>query len=737
MNTTTLALLLLAVIFATQAHAEEAIEEIVVTAQKREQSIQDIPFSVTAIGTHMIESRDITDIEAVGKLVPNLQVTHAPGGSTSAQVAIRGGVTINPALTWETTVGLYLDGVYIGKTQGSAFDVIEIERVEVLRGPQGTLYGRNTLAGGINIVSKAPSGAFSGHARLGAGNLGRRTLAASLDLPTLGTARISLAGRIEKRDGWVDVGDAAFFPPSSVGALGDLDSTAFRAAMDVDLNDRTTLSYRFDYSDSDQAATHSQLYRLDFDFGLPLLGFVSTEREDQASVDGPSFERSEVSGHSLILDFDIYEAMSLKSITAARELSWSDGLDLDGSPLDVAHTQRHSDYDSFSQEFQLVGESGFLSYVAGLYYFIDEGFTDNPQRFFGAFGPFAAIFISRYGFETEALAAFAQFDYAVSDALTLTAGLRYTDERKEIKRELGNPGLPRSIPAGTGADTSFNDVTPTVSVTYALSRSTTAYLRYAEGFKSGGFNGEAQTVAETLLPYSSESVRSVEAGIKGVWLNNRLRVAAALFRNDHKNMQLSVFTAEGAAGSSVRNAGEAVIQGFELEGSLQVGGRFEVAAGYGYLDPEYDKYLDCGGGVDVAGNRAFPHAAEHSFNASLDALVASGGWGELALILDYHSVSEHYLYPFPIVPDTNAACAPSALAPATEVGDYAVTDARLVLNEVDFGEQSSLSAALWVKNLADEEYRANMIDFGPAFANMTQAYYGLPRTYGLDITIRW
>ncbi len=737
MNTSTLALLVLAVIFATQAHAQAAIEEIVVTAQKREQSIQDIPFSITAIGTDVIESRDITDIEEVGKMVPNLQVTHAPGGSTSAQVAIRGGVTINPALTWETTVGLYLDGVYIGKTQGSAFDVIEIERVEVLRGPQGTLYGRNTLAGGINIVSKAPSGVFSGHARLGTGNLGHRTLAASLDLPTLGTVRLSLAGRSEKRDGWVDVSDAAFFPPASVGALGDLDSTAFRAAMDVDVNDRTTLSYRFDYSDSNQAATHSQLHRADSDFGLPLFGFVSTEREDQASVDGPSFERSEVSGHSLILDFDLSEAMSLKSITAARELSWSDGLDLDGSPLDVAHTQRHSDYDSFSQELQILGERGALSYVAGLYYFSDEGFTDNPQRFFGAFGPFAAIFISRYGFDTEAIAAFAQVDFAVSDELTLTAGLRYTDERKEIERELGNPGLPRSIPAGTGADTSFDDVTPTVSITYALSDATTAYLRYAEGFKSGGFNGEAQTVAETLLPYSSESVRSIEAGIKGVWLNNRLRAVAALFRNDHKDMQLSVFTAEGAAGSSVRNAGEAVIQGFELEGSLQVGGRVEVAAGYGYLDPEYDKYLDCGGGVDVAGNRAFPHAPEHSFNASLDALVASGGWGELAFILGYHSVSGHYLYPFPIVPDTNAACAPSALAPATEVGDYAVTDARLLLSEVNFDEQLSLSAALWVKNLADEAYRANMIDFGPPFANMTPAYYGLPRTYGLDITIRW
>lgn len=449
--------------------AARPIEEILVTAQKREQYIEEIPFSITAIGRVAIEERDITDIAAVGQMVPNLQVTHAPGGSTSAQIAIRGGVTINPALTWETTVGLYVDGVYIGKTQGSIGDVVNIERVEVLRGPQGTLYGRNTLAGGINIVTRAPSGELSGHVRAGLGNLGQ----------------------------------------------------------------------------------------------------------------------------------------------------------------------------------------------------------------------------------------------------------------------------PPTIPAGTSADTSFDDVTPTFSLTYALNDTTSAYVRYAEGFKSGGFNGEAQTVAETVRPYSSETVRSVEAGVKGVWFDNALRASAAVFQNDHKNMQLSVFTAEGAAGSSVRNAGRARIRGFELEGSMQVGEAIAIVAGYGYLDPNYKEFLDCGGTLDVAANRAFPHAPEHSFNASLDARLLSSGWGNLALILDYNRVSEHYLYPFPITPDTNPACAPSALAPDTEVGNYGLANARLILSDVSLGKQTSMTASLWVMNLGDEEYRANMIDFGPAFARLTTAYYGLPRTYGVDLTWRW
>lgn len=739
MKNVILACVALAVLFAQSLRAQEPqeqIEEIVVTAQKREQSIQEVPFSITAIGADLIENRDITDIVQIGGMVPNLQVTHTPGGSTSAQIAIRGGVTINPALTWETTVGLYLDGVYIGKTQGSVFDVIEIERIEVLRGPQGTLYGRNTLAGGINILSKAPSGELSGRARAGIGDFGHQVLAASIDLPTLGAARINIAGRRERRDGWVDVA-ASTFSPASVDELGDVNSTAFRLAADIDLNDRTEISYRFDYSDADQHAAHSQLHRVDFDFGLPLARFVSTKREDQASVDGPSFERSEVSGHSLTIDAALSESINFKSISALRKLSWSDGLDLDGSPLDVAHTQRHSDYDAFSQEFQVVGSSGALDYVAGLYYFSDDGFTSNPQRFFGAFGPFGLYFDSRYGFETEAVALYAQFDFAMSDRLTLIAGLRYTDESKDISRELGNVGLPRTIPAGTSANTSFNDLTPVLSLTYALSDSTSTYVRYAQGFKSGGFNGEAQTVAETILPYDSESVRSLEAGVKAVWLDNRLRGSAAVFRNDHQDMQLSVFTAEGAAGSSVRNAGEAVIQGFELEAFLQINERIGVSMGYGYLDSEYDKFLDCGGSVDVAGNRAFPHAPEHSLNLSFDALLASGRWGDLSLLLDYRRVSEHYLYPFPIVPDTNPACASSALAPDTQVGDYGLAHARLMLSDLAVGKGTSLTTSLWVRNLGDEEYRYNMIDFGPAFSSMTQAYYGLPRTFGVDVALRW
>jgi len=222
-----------------------------------------------------------------------------------------------------------------------------------------------------------------------------------------------------------------------------------------------------------------------------------------------------VQGHNLTATYDS-ELGELKSITSYRKLSWDDALDLDGSPLPLAHTQRLSDYDSFSQELQLTGGTGRLNYVLGAYYFEDDGFTNNPQFFFGG----ASVFDSRYGFETTAKAIYGQLDFAISDTLSLTGGLRYTDEEKSIDRTniaVVFNGLPPNtpfVPAGTTGKTSFDDLSPQITLNYAPIDTINLYAKYANGFKSGGFNGEAGSVVETLRPYDSETVDSFEIGAK-------------------------------------------------------------------------------------------------------------------------------------------------------------------------------------------------------------------------------
>jgi len=446
----------LALTLALSPSAFAQLDEIVVTSQKREQNIQDVPIAVTAIDNNYIETRQITDIKSLSSLAPNLKVENTPGNSTGAQISIRGGVTINPALTWEPTVGIYLNGSYIGKTQGAVFDVADIERVEVLRGPQGTLYGRNTLAGAINIISAKPTEDFNGSLKVGFGNYNSKLAKGTMNFGQLGPIRAKVSGLLEKRDGFIDV-VANPFPgviaagANSVNDLENLDKKSFLVALSADLTESITLDYTFDWSDADQRPTFSQIG---------------------------------VQGHNLTATYDS-ELGELKSITSYRKLSWDDALDLDGSPLPLAHTQRLSDYDSFSQELQLTGGTGRLNYVLGAYYFEDDGFTNNPQFFFGG----ASVFDSRYGFETTAKAIYGQLDFAISDTLSLTGGLRYTDEEKSIDRTniaVVFNGLPPNtpfVPAGTTGKTSFDDLSPQITLNYAPIDTINLYAKYANGFQ--------------------------------------------------------------------------------------------------------------------------------------------------------------------------------------------------------------------------------------------------------------
>lgn len=519
-----------------RAQSEGASQVIEVTAQRRVERLQDVPLAATAIGARDLELRGIENIEDLSSVAPNLKVSLTPGNATAAQISIRGSVTTNPALFWEPTVGMYVDGVYIGKMQGSVFDLVDLERVEVLRGPQGTLYGRNTLAGAVNLITRKPGGEWMGSATLELGNYNARLGKASLDLPAFGPLKLGVGVRAEKRDGWVKTN-----PGSSVGSLNDRDNRGARLAATLALGPDASLDYRFDASKADQNSRFSQVIRstVDQDFGFPSGIVVSQGRQKRASVDGPSFERLDLSGHSLTGEWRVNKQHTLKAILARRTMDWDDALDLDGSPVAFAHTQRLSDYEQKTAELQWLGSIGSTNWVAGVYRLEDDGFTNNPQTFF--FG--AAVFDSHYGFTTKADAIYGQVDTKLGERLTLTAGLRRSSEDKTISRFLA-AGPATLIPSGTGAKAGFSATTPTLSLAWKASDRLNLYARYAEGFKSGGFNGEAQDVAETTTPYKPEKQKSFELGAK-TQIGALGSVNVALFDNRSTDLQRSVFTAQG------------------------------------------------------------------------------------------------------------------------------------------------------------------------------------------------
>ncbi|RJG19021.1 TonB-dependent receptor [Massilia cavernae] len=693
------------------AATDDAPQVVMVTAQKRKEKLQDVPVAATALSARELEMRGLDNVANLGSIAPNLAVTHTPGNSTAAQISIRGSVTINPALFWEPTVGMYVDGVYSGKVQGAVMDLVDLERVEVLRGPQGTLYGRNTMAGAINFITRKPSGELGGSATLEVGNYRARVGKATLDLPRVGIFKATVGMRAERRDGWVTT-----TPGSSVPELNNRDGQSARIALDADASEDVQFSYRYDASRADQNGSFSQVVHSD----LPVPGIVVTQgRTERASVDAPSLEKMDSDGHALSADWKLDAGNTLKATVATRALTWDDGLDLDGSPIPLAQAERHSTYRQRSAELQLTGQRGAWFYVMGLYAFRDDGFTNNPQSFF--FG--AANYDSQYGFTTDAKSAYAQLDYQITEQLRVSAGLRYTEEDKTISRFLAGPGV--SVPFGTAGAATFRATTPLLSVGYKVNARVNVYAKYAEGFKSGGFNGEASDVVETLTPFRPEKLKSVEAGLKTT-LAGGTTLNLALFNNLTTDLQESIFTAQGAAASNIRNAGKATTRGLELEFGTRPAQDLRLQASYGYLSAHYDEFIDRG--VNVADNRAMVHAPRHSLNLLADATLSRNSYGTWRALADYVYSASHYSYPYQLR-QTDPS---SAVAGNSRIAAAGFLNLRLALSGIAVGGTRH-EIAFWARNALDKEHVANYIDFGPGFGNLRQAYYAPPRTIGATL----
>ena len=739
--------------------AEPASDDIVVTAQRREQNLQDVPIALTALDSRYLEARDIRSIDQLGSIAPSLKIERAPASKTISQLSIRGSVTINPAITFEPAVGLYLNGVYIAKAQGSLFDVADLERVEVLRGPQGTLYGRNTLAGAVSLVTKKPTGELGGSVEATYGSYDYRLLRGTIDLPRVGPFTAKVSGQVKKRSGLIDAvpnpyPQAVLARPNSVDDIDDLDTWGVVVDVRAELTNRLKVGYFFDHSDTDQRPQHSQLVRLNrngdsrdiFDPASPSYGatgaffplelYVRPDRQDTASIDATVFERAKVTGHAFTAEYKL-GAVSSKSITAWRSLSFGDSLDLDGTPLPVATTQRLSDYDSFSQELQLLGDVGPASFVLGGYYFKDAAATKNPQSFFGG----SQTFDSRYASDTRAYAAFGQVDLKVLSRITLTGGLRYSKESKTITRLfriLSSPTVPSTalpltildVRRGDVPDARFDAWTPTAIATWEPSRDLTLYAKFARGFKSGGFNGETSSFQELLQPYDAETVDSYELGLKSRLLDRALTFNAALFWNEARNMQLSVFTGRNAAESFILNAAGARLRGFELEMTAQPDRSLQISTSFSYLDARYESFID--GGVDVSDNRAFPHAPKFNASVSADWSPYEGTAGKLDLIGDLNFVSSYFTYPYAL-----RTISPSDQnAYASRSPGRAIVNLRAALSRVPItGLNGEIS--IWGRNVLNDTSPSNFIDFGPGFGGLEVAYFNEPATYGLTVGIKF
>ena len=702
------------------AQSTGMLEEVVVTAQKREESLQDAPIAITAITESTIDDLDIANVVDLAGMAPNVHIINTPSNNTAATIAMRGGTTINPAITWEPTVGMYLDGVYLGKGQGSIFDVADLERVEILRGPQGTLYGRNTLGGAINLISKKPSGAGTS-AKVTLGNYGLKQAQLIADYEVGENIFTKVVLNNKKRGGYVNNAASPYqaaqgVVPNTRSSNSELDTinskgVKFTIAYE---GDKTSVNLSLDKTDQDNVPPFAQLtntipnWSTAFGVGAsaltgglklwPIELFANSDRQGVAHNDARTFELSTVEGTSLTIAREMGLG-TLKVIWAKRKTDWDDNLDLDGGPFPVANTSRFTNYSAETLEVQLSGSTDKMEYVVGYYALKDDAYTSNPQSFFGG----GTSIVQNYSGDGDSTAIFGQLTYAIAENWDVTVGARSTEEDKVgFKEYVG-------IISASGKG-SFDDTTGTFILSHDFSENTNLYFKVADGFKAGGFNAESSNPFGASTPYAPETISSTEFGLKGRYFDNRMMLNVAYFDNEHEDMQISYFTANAAAASEVIN-NSAEISGLEIETTTLINDSTRLMVNLGTLDSEFTGNKVASDGYLL---EQVPYSPETTLYVSLEK-----DYGTYRMRLDHSRIAEHPTFPY------NSKDPRSAL---TTLDSRGTTDFRLLTEPME-----NLQLNFWIKNLTDKHHRMSSIPFGPGFGQLTLSYFNAPRTIGMDL----
>ncbi len=739
-----------------------ALEEVVVTARRREENMQQVPIAVSVItGKDLLDSGGLK-IDTIGKMAPNVHFEAAGGtsGVKSPIIFIRGMGQNDFIPVEDPAVGIYVDGVYMGRNIGSVFDLIDIERVEVLRGPQGTLFGRNTIGGAINIVSAAPSDEFGGSVQFSAGSDGYLEGKATVNVPFGERAggRFSVFKR--ERDGYVR---ALQYDDLE---LGSDDSWGARARINADLTDNFNLDIVFDYTEANETpgaispvAGIGGFNGSTIQLGLPVQPFAHfynaiwsgnaascTTAAGQAgdtSCYGPVWNTGdpyavnsvytdndgnkivpeqdvEVMGGAITLTWNIGD-LELKSITGYREFDIGFYNELDFSPY-ILFANNHDKYeqDQFSQEFQLSGSAmnDRLSYVLGLFHFEEEGHEAIFNQI--SFAPplaappdFFFQYLDRF-IDNESQAVFGQFNFDITDRLTLTAGLRYTESDKYFnlvtRRRVG------PVSDQYGALTT-EETTPMVSLSWDLSDDVMFYGTYSEGYRDGSYAARFTGEVPTPLPnYDPEFVTNFEAGMKSTLMSGRVRLNVAAFTMDYEDMQVNAASNEVATSSTKENLGDATISGLEVEMKALVTDRLTVGVNLGLLDDEIDslKGVLVSNTVTITKDNDLPNTPDYTLSlmAQYDIPMANGS--NLSLRADYVTKDDYFSRPENL--------------PENLIDNYKNLNLLATFSSADGKWQLSGG----VRNATDEFYYESVTPFATFGLNFGQPVR--PRTYYGAIT---
>lgn len=665
------------------AQAEEAgVGEIIVTAQRREERLQDTPLSITALGSESLTDRGIDNLADVSNFAPNLELhpTNRPAGGGSAFAGyIRGVGTGDFQFPTDPGIGLYVDDVYIARSMGGLLSLEDIERVEVLKGPQGTLYGRNTIGGAINVVTTDPrlSGGMTGLLKVRAGMYKRADVAALINTPLVeDKIGLKLSASLLTSEGFgYRILDGANYASENRFIL--------RGALKAQLADNVTLKIAGDYTRQRQnppsgylidfvpaGATVAKIARfnqfaapfLNPKLGLPAGSIYDARWESVGPYDiyslQPQQDDADIGGVSGTLNIDLSDNVYLKWISAWRTIDALIEVDGDQTPYPLQQSRTTMNQQQLSNELQFGGTAldGKLNFLLGAYAFRETGNSTVLTRSFE--GIYEAIVaaggtptaadigntFTTFAMRATSYAIFTQETLNVTDQLGITVGARYNHDRKVYSTSVIRPQNNSVVVPLSSAVAEWDSFTPRVALEYKPSRDLLLYASWSKGFKSGGFG--ASTVASTPTPrYDPERLTSYEVGAKTSWWNNRLTFNVAGFYSEYRNIQLTVQSTDPVTNANIRttrNAGGSDIKGFELEIAARPTRGLDLNLGVGYVDAKFDTLTAAALASGFVLDSRVPQIPDWSINGGIQYGFETGA-GEITLRGDVSHKGSQFL----------------------------------------------------------------------------------------------
>lgn len=726
-------------------------DEIVVTARRREESLQEVPISITAISEEAIQNQSINELIDLQRQVPGLQIASATSSPIGNFITIRGQGQADQLLTTDGSVGVYIDGVYNPRSLGLSSILQDVQRVEVLRGPQGTLFGRNTTGGAVSVITQQADSEFGGSLRVIGGDYNNFDVSGILNVPIGRDAGLRMYARRAMRDG---------FATDAAGRdLNDEDLSYARARFDLIPSPDVSISLTADYGEVETGGGAIQMSAWQYagnahaevaaqtclcvpglaelNAVVPLMNsWIVNSGMDRTFGGQQQISEAETWSATANVSWDISDSLTFRSISGYREMQRRDVEDLDGTPLLILQPDLRTRFSFFSQEFQLLGGTETFQWVLGAYYSNEEGNDGSVTPALPFLNPanpntFDADVVN------DSVALFGQATWEFAPRWSATAGVRWTEEHKEMVSRnhfivvpfQEQPPIPTAggfcridpaqldDPAICQASFSddFSDYSWLLSLDYDITDDVMVYASASYGFRGGGQNLRGTPNTGSFDAYEPETALNYEVGLKSSSFDGRLIVNGALFLTEYEDIQRSIIVAGLPPSTRTGNAAAATLTGGEVEVAWNPIDPLTLAFTAAYLNGEYDEYINIGDGLDHSAD-PWP-APEWTYSASARYVVPLS-MGDLAFQLDYSHAD-------PV--STAIAGTNAQLVSALEGTDTDLFNGRISLDIDSINAQ----VAVFGRNLADEDYYTSRL----SVVGVGLRYAGYPRYVGAEL--RW